>query len=506
MKWSREACFNEAKKYKSRGEFSKYAKGAYNSACKNGWINDYTWFPPSQSAKKWNRETCYSEAKKYNSITDFRRFSGRAYQVSLINGWFTDYSWLKRCHKTKGYWTREKCYDEAKSFISREEFANGSKSAYEVARQNGWLDEYTWFKKSRLSVPKGFWNRESCYLEAKRYKSKQEFHDGSIGAYQSAKRNGWLDDYTWFEHNRIHDKDDYLVYRYFEKESNSTYVGLTHNISRRHEEHCRGQLRHGERVYDIVHRFFESINKTIPEPQILIAGLTAKLAQHFEGFYIEKYKKEGINVINLAKAGSLGGLGMWTRERCFEEAINYSSRTSFCKGNAGAYSSAWKNGWLDDYVWFKTPDNKWNESSCFSEAKKYNTRTEFAKGNGSAYYAAVQNGWINDYTWLITPPRKSKWDFDLCEQEAKKYKSRWDFQKGSKGAYLYALKMGWLDNYIWLELQQKGQKNIKWNQETCYNEALKFRSRTEFSKKSGGAYNVARKKGWLDDYTWFKTK
>ena len=43
--------------------------------------------------------------------------------------------------KTNGYWTYETCYEEAKKYSTRNEFCKGCGSAYEVARKNGWMDE-----------------------------------------------------------------------------------------------------------------------------------------------------------------------------------------------------------------------------------------------------------------------------------------------------------------------------------------------------------------------------
>ena len=69
--WNYENCYNEAKKYKSRGEFVKNCPSAYNSAWKNNWLNDYTWFSESASAKKWDYETCLEESKKYKTRSYF---------------------------------------------------------------------------------------------------------------------------------------------------------------------------------------------------------------------------------------------------------------------------------------------------------------------------------------------------------------------------------------------------------------------------------------------------
>ena len=41
----------------------------------------------------------------------------------------------------KSNWTKEKCHEEAKKYKTRLSFYKGSKSAYDVADINGWLDE-----------------------------------------------------------------------------------------------------------------------------------------------------------------------------------------------------------------------------------------------------------------------------------------------------------------------------------------------------------------------------
>jgi len=48
---------------------------------KNGWLNDYIWF--EKVLGKWYRESCYEEAKKYKSRGAFLKNCVGAYQVSL---------------------------------------------------------------------------------------------------------------------------------------------------------------------------------------------------------------------------------------------------------------------------------------------------------------------------------------------------------------------------------------------------------------------------------------
>lgn len=120
------------------------------------------------------------------------------------------------------------------------------------------------------------------------------------------------------------------------------------------------------------------------------------------------------------------------------------------------------------------------------------------KCSNGAYYKARINGWLDDYDWFEVL-WENKWNKETCYEEAKRYKTRNEFRKGNVSAYLMALKNGWLDDYVWFKVLRK-----KWNYNTCYEEAMKYKTRSEFQKGSVGAYNAALKNGWLVDYTWFK--
>ena len=48
-------------------------------------------------------------------------------------------------------------------------------------------------------------------------------------------------------------------------------------------------------------------------------------------------------------------------------------------------------------------------------------------------------------------------------------------------------------------LNRKNKPNGYWNYEHCYEEAKKYKTRTEFEKNNGSCYQVAIKNGWIDD-------
>ena len=246
-KWNKKTCFQEAQKYNSRREFEKGCVSAYNVACKNGWLDTYTWFSVSKTAKKWNEQTCLAEAKKYNSRREFEKGCVSAYRVTCKNGWLDNYTWFIEKKKPSGYWNNyENNKAEAQKYNSRREFQKGCVGAYYVARKNGWLDNYTWFIEKKK--PSGYWTYETCLAEAKKYNSRREFYKGCNSAYNVALKNGWLDNYTWF----------------------------------------------------ISTNELKKIIRT-----------------------------------------------KWTYETCYQEAKKYNSRNEFKKGNESAYNVALKNGWLD---------------------------------------------------------------------------------------------------------------------------------------------------------------
>lgn len=192
--WTYKRCLAEAQKYKYKMDFRKGAVSAYSAAKDHGWLADYTWLK-SRSLVKWTYKTCYEEAKKYKTRSAFGKMAGAAYQVALHNNWLDDYIWFVSNKKPAGYWTYERCYEEALKFKKKTDFLNakGLSRAYKVARANGWLKDYTWFKD--YSKPHGYWTYDACKAEAAKYEKRNQFKEAQPGAYTKSRINGWLDDF-----------------------------------------------------------------------------------------------------------------------------------------------------------------------------------------------------------------------------------------------------------------------------------------------------------------------
>lgn len=287
----------------------------------------------------------------------------------------------------------------------------------------------------------------------------------------------------------------------------------------------------------------------------------------------------------------------WTKEKCIKEAKKYESRANFKKKSGGAYNSSIRCGWLDDvckhmkiignkfnrliYV-YKFSDNhvyigltynieerdvkhkldkrssvykhikktgllpeltftrymhvnkaselegvilikykkegfiilnkaktgavggnnlKWTFEKCLDEAKKCKTRSEFYNTNNSAYNSARKKGWLNKVCSHMKKKKikhKGYWTLEKSKGEALKYKTKMEFYKKSSGAYMALLRNGLL-NIVCKNMKTK-KPNGYWTKEKCQLEFKKYNSITEFQKKSGGAYRASLEKGWLKEF------
>lgn len=418
--------------------------------------------------------------------------------------------------KPSGYWNYETCRNEAKKYKNRNEFKHGNETAYNVARRNGWLDDYDW-----LLPQLEFWTFDKCKELASKCITKANFRKKFPRAYQSARHNGWLDKFDWLLDGRYYNsngekkdktkkkpnraleskKKSHCVYAY-EFEDKAVYVGLTmiRRIKGRDYEHIFSQ--------DTVSKYAADNNSGIPKMKVILTDLTPLEARVKEGEVLMEYLKKGWKILNKAKTGSLGTYmhGYWTKERCMEEGRKYKTIKEYQRGNQSSYYAARVNGWLPEFTWFEHrthPSGYWNYDRCMEEARKYLFLIDFRNNSQRAYQVSKSKGWIKDYFWLrrhLSP--KGYWDnYDNCYQEAKKYDSRISFYHGCHAAYESARKHKWLDDYTWFKFKKQRPKGY-WTYETCREESRKYRSRTDFSDKCNRAYLVSIINGWIDDFTW----
>jgi len=286
------------------------------------------------------------------------------------------------------------------------------------------------------SKPNGYWNYENCKNEALKYNMRSHFMKNEAGSYNSARKNGWLDEIC---SHMIVVGDLYkrCIYVY-EFDDNSVYVGLTYDIKER----------------DRTHHIRGTINEKIKTNKYKLKQLTEYInieeSKKLEGIYIEMYKNKGYKILNIAKHGSVGSISIWDYDKCKNDALKYKGRFEFQKKSPSAYIMAWKSGWL------------------------------------------------NELCHHMNPLKKMWTSKEKCQEESLKYKTKTDFRKKSNGAYSSSLKNKWLDEIC--EHMESNWKRNFWNYQECKKESLKYSNRNEFSKKAIYVCNVSRKNGWLDEF------
>jgi hypothetical protein len=186
-KWTFEELQEEASKYKSRLEFQKNSRGAYQAAYERK-ILDPICSHMVDIYHYWTNEELAQEAKKYKTRGEFQKYSRGAYKAShrrkILDKICSHMKVVRR------YWTNEELAQEALKYETRMEFQNNSKGAYSTALKRKILDKICSHMKERLTEK---WTNEELAEEAKKYKTRSEFKKNSSGAYTAAGDGKILD-------------------------------------------------------------------------------------------------------------------------------------------------------------------------------------------------------------------------------------------------------------------------------------------------------------------------
>ena len=342
----------------------------------------------------WTFDKCKSEASNYTTLKEFRINSNSAYQSTLRHGWLHIItSHMMLLQKPSGYWTKNKCYEEALKYESRAYFQKGSKGAYLKAHRNSWLDDICSHMVEKKHINNYWKSKVRCHEEALLYNTKSDFQKYSSSAYNASKKYGWYDD-VCSHMVAVGNRKSRIIY-VFEFPDKTAYIGLTYNPTVRKTEHFNSSSNSS---------VLEHCNITGLSPifKILIPNyVVAEEAQRLESYYMEEYKQNGWSILNKVKCGALGGsYKIWSEEKCKEEALKYTSKKEFIKKSGGAYNASLRGGWINNVCGHMVnhvhPANYWTKERCHEEALKYNTKNKYIHYSNSSYVIAAKNKWLAD--------------------------------------------------------------------------------------------------------------
>ena len=196
----------------------------------------------------------------------------------------------------------------------------------------------------------------------------------------------------------------------------------------------------------------------------------------------------------------------WTKDKCIENALKYSTKTDWRNNNGSAYVIAKNNGWIDDCTKHmqqgRKPNGYWTKDKCLESALKYNTIKEWSEKDSSAYTTAKKYNYIADCTkhmnkLKVQVPR-GYWTKDKCLESALKYNTIKEWKKNDNAALQAAKSNDWYGECIKHMTKLKRESN-SWTKETIIEFVKKYKTPTEWRKDNQYSYNISRKNGWYDE-------
>lgn len=189
-------------------------------------------------------------------------------------------------------------------------------------------------------------------------------------------------------------------------------------------------------------------------------------------------------------------------EECQEKATLCTKRHEFHDKFRSYWECAQKHQWLNRICKHMNPAphsrGYWNNKERVrAEALLYHTRTDFFNGSPCAHRSAIRNGWIDELCKHMDRGIKTQkyWNNKKhCIEEAQKYKTRTEFARKSHGCYSACSKHGWLNEVC----THMGKSHYRqYNFDKCKEIALHCTSKAQMKRENPTAYNFAYKQGWI---------
>lgn len=148
------------------------------------------------AAGYWTFEKCKEDARKYNYRSDWCKKCPSAYNAAQKYGWMEECcKHMMRIRRQKGYWTLQQCKKDAFKYSGRTEWQLKSPSGYAIALKNRWIEECCGHMKLKIKS-NGYWTFDKCKSDALKYKTATEWYNKSGSAYATACRKGWINKCT----------------------------------------------------------------------------------------------------------------------------------------------------------------------------------------------------------------------------------------------------------------------------------------------------------------------
>ena len=412
-KWTRETVWPVAQKYLYKRDFEEQDKGCYLACMRNGWLKEMDWFKPkaidelSLDKSKYTvyvykdklNKSCYvgltnnlrtrhnRHKNPYRPSVVYTHFTERymeipypevlkenlsskeaQYYEDFYVKEFSNNGWNVLNTGSTGVgvgsfgggrvkYTHEKATEIAMMYDTLKDFTKEQASCYNRCRKMGWMEEFTWLKKSdthgRVKTceyePKpSKWSFNECERIARQYTSYTEFYQKENSAAKVARKYGWIDNFDWLERERtIHSKEE------------------CEEISKKYQ--TNKDFRQAEPsiyAYCVRHKWIDDFtwlakmepkHSEITDEMIMDEAKTFETLEDYNNFskyhHIAQHRKL-VKEMTWLKRKFVGN-NYWNEEKIIAESKKYEDLKSFRDYSKGCYGAAKRLGILDKLTWLK---------------------------------------------------------------------------------------------------------------------------------------------------------
>jgi hypothetical protein len=196
--WTEENFILECKKFNSYNELKKSNPSAIECARTKGYLENVVkslgWEKGKTLNRKpinWTKEKCLESAFKYKTKISWEKGDTNAHAASRRHGWYDECTkHMGNLINVRGYWTKERCLENALLYKIKEQWKKENYAAHSASRRHGSYLECTKHMDNLINA-NGYWTKERCLEEGKKYTSMTEWRIGNQTSHNKARKNGW---------------------------------------------------------------------------------------------------------------------------------------------------------------------------------------------------------------------------------------------------------------------------------------------------------------------------
>jgi hypothetical protein len=238
---------------------------------------------------------------------------------------------------------------------------------------------------------KNYWTKEKCQEEALKYENRSDYCKKSSGSYSKAWEKGWLNDIC-VHMLSVGNKYKKCIYAYEFLDTKTAYIGLTYKLNERDNQHKKiGPV--------FIYSQNNKITNFIQLTEYIDVDDAKVKEEFFINKYLMN-DWQVLNTAKAGAIG--GGIRKWSFEKCVLDAKKYDNKTDYrenSKGYRAALRNKWLDMIYTEcgFELFKSkPFKYWTKERCLLESEMYNTATDFYKKSRVAYSVSQRHNWLID--------------------------------------------------------------------------------------------------------------